>query len=298
MGAMKKKHITTLLAASTLALLTACGGNSSNVSSTPTGTGDIPEGSAYTWEAGAYPSDAPSLLTKEDPSDPNGWYMGDRSNNSWTRDFFNNQTIYAYKDDKDPRGATVATVFYDDLERCKIGGKAINYQVNKIYALLVMQDQLGLNTSADYEYVFSGEGRTFPHPNDVTPEYDSLKLPVDQTESLRNIPRNADDMRSPNPSVEDAEIYTSDASSQVGVHAADAVNTPGRTATFFANYTKDSSGELVPTGCATVYTAVSEEAAGVYDQAKFAEAYEQAIAFAKEIEKMPVKKAVEQKQAP
>ena len=187
----------------------------------------------------------------------------------------------------------MATVFYDDLERCTIGGKPIAYQVSQTYAVSMIQDQRGLNPSAYYEYVFSGEGRTFPHPNDS-----QSPLDPDRTGSLLNLPRNIDDTRSPNPSVEDAEIYSTDASSQVGVHAADAVNTPGRTATFFGNYTKDSSGELVPTGCATVYTALSEEAAGVYDQAKFTEAYEQAIAFAKEIEKMPVKKAVEQKQAP
>lgn len=296
---MKKKHITTLLAASTLALLTACGG-SSNTSASPTGTGDIPEGSAYTWEAGAYPTDAPSLLTKEDRNDLTGWYMGVRESASDNKenqsDNLNRwQTIYSYKDSVDPRGATVATIFYDDLEKCTLGGSAkVGYQASSVYVSAIMQDQRGLNTSAHYEYVFSGEGRTFPHPNDA----EGAQSGRDYTKSLNNIPSNADDLRSPNSSVEDAEIYTMDASSQVGVHAADAVNTPGRTATFFANYTKDSNGELVPTGCATVYTALSEEASGVYDQAKFTEAYEQAIAFAKEIEKMPVKKAVEQKQAP
>lgn len=290
-----KKHLIPLIAAGALAL-TACT-NTAQTADTPSlSAGNNPQApAAYTWEAGAYPTDAPSLLTKEDPSDKTGWYMGSReeiANLQPQQGNFNTwQTIYSYKDTADARGATVAVVFYDNIEQCSYGGNSKTVQPSSSYAYWVMQDQRGLNTAAFYEYVFSGEGRTFPHAND-TQEVKAFSQPTDFTPELINLPQNIEDTRTDNPVVEDAQIYSTNASSTPKVQAADAVTTPGRTATFYGNYTKDSNGELVPTGCATVYTALSEQAAGVYDQAKFAQAYEQAIEFAQQIETMPQKKAL------
>lgn len=284
-----KKHLVPLIAVGALAL-TACT-NTAQTTDTPSlSAGDNPQApTAYTWEVGAYPTDAPSLLTKEDPTDKTGWYMGSGTTSS-KGDFDTWQTIYSYKDATDARGATVAVVFYDDLERCTLKDSSRNHAFSR-YAEWVMQDQRGLNTAAFYEYVFSGEGRTFPHAND-TQEVKAFSQPTDFTPELINLPQNIEDTRTDNPVVEDAQIYSTNASSTPKVQAADAVTTPGRTATFYGNYTKDSNGELIPTGCATVYTAMSEQAAGVYDQVKFMQAYEQAIEFAQQIETMPQKKAL------
>lgn len=276
------KKILAALTATSLLALTACSSPSEQpATSAPTFT----PGTPYTWEAGDYPSDTPPLFTAEDPTSKNGWYMGWKDNaqaqeDSQPPNFNKWQTIYSYKDATDPRGATVAVIFYTDLERCIDTPNLASLEFTRWF----MQDRSGLNTSAYYEYVFSGEGRTFPHPNDET----SVGPAVGKNdESFGLINRENPD--SPNSEVEGAELYSLNASSVKGVKSADAIGTPGRTADFFANYTEDSNGEAVATGCATVYTALSTEAAQVYDAEKFKQAYEQGIEFAKEIQSMPQK---------
>lgn len=279
------KKILAALTATSLLALTACNSPSEQpATSAPTFT----PGTPYTWEAGDYPSDAPPLFTAEDPTSKNGWYMGWReevqnNDTSQAGNFNKWQTIYSYKDAADPRGATVAVVFYTDLERCTMDS-SVAFRAVQLFSDWVMQDRSGLNTKAYYEYVFSGEGRTFPHPNDET----SVGPAVGKNdESFGLINRDNPDSR--NSEVEGAELYYLNASSVKGVKSADAIGTPGRTADFFANYTEDSNGEAVATGCATVYTALSTEAAQIYDAEKFKQAYEQGIEFAKEIQSMPQK---------
>lgn len=276
------KKILAALTATSLLALTACGSPSEQpATSAPTFT----PGTPYTWEAGDYPSDAPPLFTAEDPTSKNGWYMGWReevqNNDTAQAGNFNKwQTIYSYKDATDPRGATVAVVFYTDLERCVSTPSLVGLEFTRWF----MQDRSGLNTSAHYEYVFSGEGRTFPHPNDET----SVGPAVGKNDESFGL-INRTDSNTPNPDVEGAELQTLNASSVKGVKSADAIGTPGRTADLFVNYTKDSAGKQISTGCATVYTALSTEAAQVYDAEKFKQAYEQGIEFAKEIQSMPRK---------
>lgn len=276
-----KKQLTTIIALSALAF-TAC--SHTTAPQSPAAAEPSATTAAYTWEAGPYPSDAPSLLSKEEPASRTGWFMGteERSGtpiNQW-------QTIYSYKDASDPRGATVAVVFYDDLERCVVGSGPNH--ASELFERWIMQDQRGLNSAALYEYVFSSEGRTFPHPNDA-PDRPQSQMFVDESSSLRNIPSNYEGTKTDNPQVEDAKLYTLNASSTIGLEANNAIGQPGRTAEFYANLTSSSLGEQVPTGCATVYTALSNEAAATYDADKFKQAYEQATEFAKEIETMPQK---------
>ena len=296
---MKNHSLALTLTAAALAL-TACTGNTQNADAPVLSPGDNPQAptaEVYTWEAGPYPTKAPASFVKENPDSKAGWYMGSQDElanlEPQTGNFNTWQTIYSYKDATDPRGATIAVVFYDGMsDKCIPDAKQTN-NIGMNYSDWFMEDQSKLNTAAYYEYVFNGEGRTYPHPNDDPEKKNNIQqMFVDETNSLLNLPQNIDDTRTPNPQVQDAEVYSSNASSYIGVTATEAFGKPGRTAEFFANYTKDSTGNLVSTGCATVYTALSNEAAATYDAAKFAEAHQNALEFAQEIQTMPTKKAL------
>ncbi|WP_237199926.1 hypothetical protein [Rothia nasimurium] len=327
---MKTHSLALTLTAVTLTF-TACAGaeksavpneistSSSSPSSSPSLVETSQSPSKYTWEAGPYPTDAPSLLTKEDPADRTGWYMGAGNSSRLVsvgdEDFSQWQTIYSYKDAKDPRGATIAVVFYlDDPDtfesRCELETGISSGQVENHYASWIngsVLEESAINSRIEfpplYGYVTPGEGRTYPKAVDKTVDAAGKSIPLDVLQggdALRNMPAGQDSFVKDNPDIEDAGLYSENTSFRYQVQAADAVALPGLTATFYANYTKKTdspygaagANDFVATGCATVYTALSNEAAEVYDQTKFKQAYEQAIEFAQEIQTMPTKKSL------
>lgn len=255
------KTRSTSLAFLAIASLAFTGCSASNHAQAPDATSSSSSSDSFTWEADPYPTDAPSLLSKETPG--SGWYKHSPNfkgatvaGEKYTVENFDQwQTIYSYSDANAGPGATVAVVFRDPATCHKD-------MIENNVALSLIDENF-------YGYLDQGPGHTYPKQdgeNGVGGNYEQGR--ADYTGEVNS----------------DSPVFFANKTANDGTtDVAGSLSEPGRSSGYYITVAKDSSGQEVYTSCSTVFTALTKEGAQTYDAAKFKQAYQQADQFAQKI---------------